>query len=495
MRRKSILQISVVTVLAIVLALLGIVQAQDNGTPALGVSITNVDGSAYITQVYPDSPAEAAGLQHGDIITAIDGEAVTFDSLAPTIRSYGVGDTITLTVVRNNEELDIDVTLETFSLPQVQAAPPRMPNFPNIQDLPNMFFSGRPLLGVRLEPTDEGFIVREVTEGSPAEAAGLQPDDIITYVNGDSVNDINLLREVIMDAAMGDGVLELEVLRDGETLTLEADLSDALPFGNFGDGVLEFNLGNGGVSLAFDGENITVEQLDEDSPLYEAGLREGDVITAINGEPIDSGMGLQFFRNRDEEEITLTVERGDETLDLTIPHDDLMPFALFDFGHGFGDGAGMLPFDFSYRRQPVKLGVRYVMLTEDNAADYDVELTEGAYIAEVLADTPAKEAGLQEGDVITAVNGDAVDNEHPLGDLLADFGAGDTVTLTVQRDGETMDVDVTLADIASTGSFGEFFGLPRGFGFRFGPDGFNFFGPDGDIIPLETPEANQQPEL
>lgn len=495
MQGKSILRIGAVAILAIMLALLGVAQAQDNGTPALGVSITNVDGSAYITQVYPNSPAEAAGLQHGDIITAVNGDAVTFDSLAPTIRSYEVGDTVTLTIVRNNEELDIDVTLEAFTLPQMQAAPPRMPNMPNIQDLPNMFFGGRPLLGLRLEPTDEGFVVREVTEGSPAEAAGIQPDDIITHINGDTVDDINLLREIIMETAMGDGVLELEVLRDGETLTLEADLSDALPFGNFGDGMLEFNLGNGGISLSFDGENITVEQLDEDSPLYEAGLREGDVITAINGEPIDAGMGLQLFSNRDEEEITLTVERGDETLDIAIPRDALTPFALFDFGHGFGDGSGMLPFNFGQRRQPVKLGVRYVMLTEDNAADYEVDLTEGAYIAEVLADTPAEEAGLQEGDVITAVNGDAVDNEHPLGDLLADFGAGDSVTLTVWRDGETMDIDVTLADIASAGPLGELFGLPQGFGFRFGPDGFHFFGPDGDIIPLETPEVNNQPEL
>ena len=49
--------------------------------------------------------------------------------------------------------------------------------------------------------------------------------------------------------------------------------------------------------------------------------------------------------------------------------------------------------------------------------------------------SPAAKAGLQDGDIITAINGIAVDGEHPLDALLVQFAPGDTVTLDVLRDG------------------------------------------------------------
>jgi 2-alkenal reductase len=64
--------------------------------------------------VVPGTPAAEAGLQENDIITAIDGVALTADnSLRQVLFQYKPGDTVTLTVLRNGRELQLPVTLGT----------------------------------------------------------------------------------------------------------------------------------------------------------------------------------------------------------------------------------------------------------------------------------------------------------------------------------------------------------------------------------------------
>jgi membrane-associated protease RseP (regulator of RpoE activity) len=69
---------------------------------------------------------------------------------------------------------------------------------------------------------------------------------------------------------------------------------------------------------------------------------------------------------------------------------------------------------------------------------------DGLTIAQVIADSPADKAGLKRGDVIKAVNGTAVETAQELRDQLKDKNVGDTVTLSIERDGQTQDVSVTL---------------------------------------------------
>jgi putative serine protease PepD len=74
----------------------------------------------------------------------------------------------------------------------------------------------------------------------------------------------------------------------------------------------------------------------------------------------------------------------------------------------------------------------------------DVENETGARIAEVRAETPAARAGLQNGDVVTAIDGEAVDSADELRRLVDSKSPGDSVELTLERDGSTETVDVTL---------------------------------------------------
>lgn len=68
----------------------------------------------------------------------------------------------------------------------------------------------------------------------------------------------------------------------------------------------------------------------------------------------------------------------------------------------------------------------------------------GAVIQEVVKDTPAANAGIKVGDVITKVDDTRVDATHRLSDLLAGYKPGDQVTLTIWRAGETRTVKVKL---------------------------------------------------
>ena len=98
------------------------------------------------------------------------------------------------------------------------------------------------------------------------------------------------------------------------------------------------------------------------------------------------------------------------------------------------------------------LGVRFIPLTSDVANQYGLSVNRGAYIApavdptqpSVEAGSPAEQAGLKEGDVITQVNGTNIDENHSLTAIIDQHSPGDRLSLTVVRDGKTLNVSVTL---------------------------------------------------
>lgn len=327
-------------------------------------------------------------------------------------------------------------------------------------------------LGIGVEDADTGVLITEVLENSAAERAGLLVGDVITAVNGEAVADAAALRDVIGSLRPRERVT-LEVLRDGETITVEArlDRRAAAPRGfDFGFGNIpfenlpfQFRMDMNGTELSFSADGWKIEALPEGSPLADAGLKVGDLITAVDGEARNPADLLTYLSGLEAETVELTVSRDEETLTLTVPVEALqsifspmgmgfrfegMPFEFsipdmeqggMDFGFGRMPFQGM-PFAFGNGR----LGVTFVTLDEQIAAARGVELTEGALITDVLADSPAALAGLQAGDVITAVNGEPVDAERTLRDRMIAYEPGDTVSLTLVRGGETLTLEATL---------------------------------------------------
>jgi putative serine protease PepD len=72
------------------------------------------------------------------------------------------------------------------------------------------------------------------------------------------------------------------------------------------------------------------------------------------------------------------------------------------------------------------------------------EGTEGAEVAEVVAGSPAGEAGLKQGDVVTGLEGEAIDSTEELVAAIAAHEPGDTVTLEIVRGSKSTSVEVTL---------------------------------------------------
>ena len=86
-----------------------------------------VESGVVITRVQPDGPASVAGLQAGDVIQAINGEAVeNVDQVIDAIRALSPGTVVTLTVLRGEEQIPVEVTLEARPEPLVPLYLPRL---------------------------------------------------------------------------------------------------------------------------------------------------------------------------------------------------------------------------------------------------------------------------------------------------------------------------------------------------------------------------------
>ena len=102
------------------------------------------------------------------------------------------------------------------------------------------------------------------------------------------------------------------------------------------------------------------------------------------------------------------------------------------------------------------LGISGTALTEAKAKTLGVSVSQGIYVVSVVSNSPAEKAGLKGGstgtnstpgsggDVITAVDGKSVTSVEDLSAYLSTKQVGDSVSLSVLRNGQSIDVQVTL---------------------------------------------------
>jgi S1-C subfamily serine protease len=96
------------------------------------------------------------------------------------------------------------------------------------------------------------------------------------------------------------------------------------------------------------------------------------------------------------------------------------------------------------------LGIRYQPLNPVISAQLGIDVTEGVLVGDVLPGSPADQAGLQPGDVITAVDGVPLQEESRLAEILNSHKPGDQVTFEVLRENQTMTVSVTLGEMPTS---------------------------------------------
>jgi C-terminal processing protease CtpA/Prc len=249
----------------------------------LGVYIEGADhekGGIRVTGVIDDSAAEAAGLERGDVIVGFDGEPVDDpDDLRELVDRLAPGEMVRVDYVRDGDEQSLRVelgqrepriTIEldqplyvvsdetrghirgTMTLDDADrldeiyvcdgddcrfSAEPiwyRLDCFETRCPTYSVNYWGRPLLGVQVEDItaelrehfganpDTGLLIAKVFEGSPAEDAGIETGDVIVTVDGRSIDESSDIKRALKGRE-GD-VVEVEVIRDGRSLTLDAEL-------------------------------------------------------------------------------------------------------------------------------------------------------------------------------------------------------------------------------------------------------------------------------
>ncbi len=151
-------------------------------------------------------------------------------------------------------------------------------------------------------------VIGWVEPGSPAEAAGVLPGDTVVALDGTPVESWRDLETALVTA--GGRRVEVELRRDGERLRVAMRPERDSRYG----------FGYAGILPPLD---PVVRRLVPGSPAQRAGLRPGDRIVAVNGEPVRQFYDLiRLISPHPGEPVTLAVERGGRTLEVRVVPED-----------------------------------------------------------------------------------------------------------------------------------------------------------------------------
>jgi S1-C subfamily serine protease len=319
----------------------------------------------------------------------------------------------------------------------------------------------RATLGVGVQSTAEpGVLVTVVQPGSAAEAAGLRPNDVILTLDGQDIGDVEDLLNVLRSKQIGDRVV-MGVQRAGQTLTLTAQLTAPIPTATPRPSSTPRPTRTPGPTrvpatlysfsrLGFSAQTTIVGTLQvirvtTNSLAARAGLQAGDNIIVVN----DVVLTLENVRTVASQlamvrsgSVTLRYLRGTQGGTAILSLDGSLTPTPFTTQP---PAVRTTPFRPTLVFQSrVQLGVVYDVITQEYARANNLAVNYGAYVVQVLPNTPAEAAGLRVGDIILAVNGDIVDAKRPLPFRLAVYAPGDRVQLTVRRGAQTLTITVTL---------------------------------------------------
>ncbi len=225
-----------------------------------------------------------------------------------------------------------------------------------------------------------------------------------------------------------------------------------------------------GVSSASEGADpgVLVVGVEAASPAAAAGLARGDIVLAANGEPVNQAQALRDAVRAlaPGATITLTVQHGDDVRDLAVTIGEraqqaflgIVPYVAHPTGF---EAAIRVPAPKAVPFEPFAADIITNVITSHIITDAvmgavtkmftvtDMTRAGGLSVVEVMADSPAADAGLQAGDVIAAINQVPLSPALDLTALIAGFRPGAQITLAVQRNGveaNSLELTVTLGD-------------------------------------------------
>lgn len=213
----------------------------------LGVTTEKTGEGVTVRSVSDESAAEKAGLKEGDIITAVDGKAITSpDELSQSLKDKNPGDKVEISYTREGKKASVTAALTKWKAPQtmmLQGSPNFEFNdiFGNLQKgmgngNRNFYFrpvpgapfgpdAAAPKMGIKIQDVETGTGVKviEVEKGSDADKAGLREGDIIKEANGVILNNADDLLAQKEKTRAGSS-MKLKIDRKGRTENIEVQL-------------------------------------------------------------------------------------------------------------------------------------------------------------------------------------------------------------------------------------------------------------------------------
>ncbi|MFN2127175.1 MAG: S1C family serine protease [Anaerolineales bacterium] len=92
------------------------------------------------------------------------------------------------------------------------------------------------------------------------------------------------------------------------------------------------------------------------------------------------------------------------------------------------------------------LGINMQPITPDLAAMYNLQTEWGAYVTSISSDSPARQAGMQQGDIIIKIGDIHLDEDNTFANALFSYSPGETIDLEVVRQSQTIKLQVTLGE-------------------------------------------------
>jgi S1-C subfamily serine protease len=328
------------------------------------------------------------------------------------------------------------------------------------QDSESISFTFQPD-GEKLFEPEPGIVIAAVVPDGPADEAGVVRGDILLQVDGKAVNDVVELMRVLEGHEDGDEV-ELAILHGDDERTLTATLGDRDDVAYLGvvpcAGV---PVPGRRLTIHTAGPRATILDVVPDGPADRAGLQPGDVIVAVDEQELiwDHNLADVIAAYEPGDTVTLEVEQPGpekESRQVTVElgeHPDREGVAYLGVQYRPSRPVRVLEDEFLpfhwQRHVPFMPGDLSLHIVPGGELVSEINL-QGAIVRHVDEDSPAEAAGLREGDLITAIEGDPVEGPRDLADAIAERQPGDRVTLTVSRldedEGEEREVEVTLAE-------------------------------------------------
>lgn len=300
--------------------------------------------------------------------------------------------------------------------------------------------------------SDRGVLVSSVLSDSPADAAGVKPGDHILAINGKSV-DIRFQEEMpefngfIADLPI-DEVATLDILRDGENVSLEAKPVLRTEVAPRPAEIVEWGATVRNVSLMAskelkraDQNGVIVTSVRPGGPLGEAKPKvdRGDIIVSVNGEPINDVEALKAVTAK-------VLEGAESTVGVLVTFERKQARLVTVADIGIED-----EIDPSRQVRKAWLPVETQVLTGDIAEHYGDEDLTGFIVTFVYPGSTAEAAGLEVGDAILAVDGLELIATEPedyeeLPTLIRQYKKDAEVELTLLRDEKRQRITVPLVE-------------------------------------------------